>query len=374
MREEASTSVRSELTPEQRTADLRLMIDPGFVHHSKIQTLVGTAMTHVDEAIRQLPDLPDWQRQVRVDHIYTEALLVLCRAVGAHTLPSLLAAGRGHLFCSTVAVEAAPEIYDDAATRVVSKVVVPGVDDYEVELHYSKRHIAGDTMRSQLYSGDEHIAVVAQFHARRGHKLIFHPLLMGSPWLSEGAGPAPFPALEWYSYDFFEHFIEDIVEFSRVADVAEPQDISVMEKITETAFKTCLAEILGEAAGKDWGGEMSDHYSAHVRLGERRTTVAFLLKGPAGGGRFRPMTLNHLGKNNDQIYRLSQEPAGLLVVQHCHEIGSAVRATLRAFAVQPGNPRRYCLIDGKDSLRLLMAYGKLDRALELSSGDGNGNR
>jgi hypothetical protein len=75
------------------------------------------------------------------------------------------------------------------------------------------------------------------------------------------------------------------------------------------------------------------------------------------------MSLNHLGKNNDQIYRLSQEPANVLFVQHCHDILPAVRATLRAFAVQPGKPRRYCLIDGRDSLRLLRAYGMLDKAL-----------
>jgi hypothetical protein len=54
------------------------------------------------------------------------------------------------------------------------------------------------------------------------------------------------------------------------------------------------------------------------------------------------------------------------VVQHCHEIQEPVRASLRAFAVQPGAVRRYCVIDGKDSLRLLIAYDKLDRARELS--------
>jgi hypothetical protein len=79
------------------------------------------------------------------------------------------------------------------------------------------------------------------------------------------------------------------------------------------------------------------------------------------------MGLNHLGKNNDQIYRLAQEPAQLLVVQHCHDILPPVRATLREFAVSPGATRRYCLIDGRDSLRLLAAYDKLNRALELSS-------
>lgn len=80
-----------------------------------------------------------------------------------------------------------------------------------------------------------------------------------------------------------------------------------------------------------------------------------------------PALTDELGKNNDQIVRLSHEPASLLVVQHCHEILPAVRETLRAFAIQPGPlARRYCLMDGKDSLRLLTAYDLLDCALTLT--------
>jgi hypothetical protein len=166
------------------------------------------------------------------------------------------------------------------------------------------------------------------------------------------------------SYDFYEVFVEDVDEFSAVREVPTPSDFSVMEGISESAFKACLGEILGDATGKDWGGEISDHFAAHVHLGGKATTAAFLLKEPA---RFAPMGLNHLGKNNDQIFRLAQEPAQLLVVQHAHEITTPVRGTLRAFAVQPGAPRRYCLIDGRDSLRLLTAYDKVERAMELSA-------
>jgi hypothetical protein len=189
-------------------------------------------------------------------------------------------------------------------------------------------------------------------------------LLMGAPWLSAKVDPSPVPLPEWESYGFYEQFVEDIEEFAKVCDVEMPTDFDVMREISEAAFKKCLAEILGDAARKDWGGETSDHFTSHVHLGGKRTTAAFLLKGP--GSRFAPMGLNHLGKNNDQIYRLAQEPAELLVIQHCHEILPPVRATLRAFTVQPGSPRRYCLIDGRDSLRLLIAHDKLNRAMELS--------
>jgi hypothetical protein len=108
---------------------------------------------------------------------------------------------------------------------------------------------------------------------------------------------------------------------------------------------------------KDWGGESSDLFSSRVVLGGRRISTAFLLKGPA---KFHPMTPADLGKNGDQIGRLFSEPADLLVLQHCHEVTVAVRKQMRAYAQQMGNPRRFCIIDGYDTLRILKAYEKLD--------------
>jgi hypothetical protein len=191
--------------------------------------------------------------------------------------------------------------------------------------------------------------------------VVFYPLVIGAPWLY--ADDYVLPGAEWHSFDFFRVFVEEIDEFSRVREIKKPEAWHVMREISERAFKTCMTEILGDELSKDWGGETSDHFTPHVNLGGRRVPAAFLLKGPSQWG---PMKLNSLGKNNDQIVRLSKEPAQLLVVQHCHEITAPVHDTLRAFAVQPGSQRRYCLIDGRDSLWLLTAYDKLDRALELT--------
>jgi hypothetical protein len=360
--EELAAGLRTDLTPEQRSADMRLSIDPGFVHHRKIETIIGTeGMKFVDQAIARLPALPDGLRNGRINHIYKEALLTFCEALGAPTLGGILAAGRGTFFCSTQELLPATDVYH--SERGVSVIVTPGVDDLTVELHYSTAHISADTTRTELAQGGP-MAIVAELHSFQNKKLIFYPLLMGAPWLSAKTEPSPVPSPEWESYGFYEQFVEDIAEFAKVVDVEMPTDFTVMKDISEGAFKQCLAEILGDTARKDWGGETSDHFTSHVHLDSRRTTAAFLLKGP--GNRFVPMGLNHLGKNNDQIYRLAQEPAELLVLQHCHDILPAVRATLRAFTVQPSSPRRYCLIDGRDSLRLLTAYDKLNRALELS--------
>ena len=116
----------------------------------------------------------------------------------------------------------------------------------------------------------------------------------------------------WWRYDFFEHFVEDFDEFSKVNTTEKPTDISPMRKVSEAGFKQALAQILGDSSSKDWGGETSDHFTSHLHLKGSRVSAAFLLKGPA---RFAPMGLNHLGTNNDQIVRLAREPADVLIVQ-----------------------------------------------------------
>lgn len=360
---EQSRALREELSSEQRLVDGYLGIDPGFVHQRKIETIVGrNGMEVIDRRIKELPDLADWQRAVRIDHIYTQFTLDFCRALEVPTLGGVLARGRGHLFCSVEHVAACLDIYD--AERVVTTVGTPGFDDHEVELRFASERVTSDTVKSRLHDGDEH-AIIAQFRAHRDGVLMFEPLVIGAPWLYSASAVLPEHEAMWWSRAIGEVFVEDIAEFARAAEVDISDDWLVMGRISEAAVKACFADLLGEDAPKDWGGEQSDLYSSRIHLNGDRRTAAFLLKGP--GNSFRPMKLNHLGKNNDQIVRLSKEPADLLVVQHAHDIEPAVRDTLRAFAMQPGPiRRRYCLIDGKDSFRILKAYGLLERALELS--------
>jgi hypothetical protein len=65
------------------------------------------------------------------------------------------------------------------------------------------------------------------------------------------------------------------------------------------------------------------------------------------------------GRNGDQIYRLTKTGADISVVQHAHLIGAAVRETLRSMVVTAGRPRKFCVMDGQATYRLLKAYGLL---------------
>ncbi len=351
---------RTWLTPTQRSVNLHHTIDPGFVHHRKIQSLLGHRGMHiVDTSIKDIPPgVPDWQRPVRIDQIYTAVLLAWCRIYEVPPLHDLLATGKEGMFCSTDRYGPCRRKMTDRGSNAWRG---PPRFNVKARLDYSTKLISGDTLRGRLRTG-ELFSIVGQARRLSASVYELEPLIMGFPWLEAGGADLDFDPM-WHGRDFYENYVEDFDEFAKVDNVALPADCSPMREITERAIKQCMAHLLGGEAGNDWGGEASDFFSPHLHLGGRRLKGAFLLKGPA---RFTPMTLAHLGKNNDQIVRLAHEPADVLFVQHCHEIGTAVRETLRAFAVQPSRPRRYCCIDGRESLRLLQTYGLWDKAISIS--------
>jgi hypothetical protein len=361
MEEEERNYFRDTVSKEIRNLDAKPYIDPGFVNRRKIGSIIGLkGMELVDRLTKALPELPDYMLEVRLDHIYTEIFLAFCDGIGVKSLEECVITKSGTLISSTIRVAGCEDFY--TLDRPTNAWIPDGSYDLGAELQYSRANVRSDTLRSRLAQGST-ISVIAEVTGISGKTLLLHPLVMGFPWLRTKT-PEIESQLFWHSYEFFENYVEDISEFELVRNIPIPTDFSAMKKISEAAFKQCLGEILHDNTRKDWGGEMSDHFSTNVHIGEKRLSAAFLLKGPA---HFAPMGLNHLGKNNDQIYRLSNEPADILFVQHCHDILPPVRETLRAFSVRPHRARRYCLIDGKDSLRLLIAYNLLDKAISLSS-------
>jgi hypothetical protein len=339
----------------------KLHVDPGLIHHRKIEALLGESGSNVvSDLITRIPlSTPEWRKEVLVDQIYSRVLIDATGIWKIKTLEQLLAEQSGHLFCSIVRLRACPEIYE--SERVAAVCCHSYGASYRVELHFASSRVRADTLRSRLSMGGE-FAVVGLLAGKRASTLIFDALLIGFPYLHD----TETDDLQWRLYtDHYRLHLEDFREFADVGSTPLPETFTEMSQVSETVFKRCLGTILRESLPLDWGGEASDFFTSHLHVGDQRVTAAFLLKGP--GNKFSPMTLRHLGKNGDQIVRLSKEPADVLVVQHCHDIQPSVQETLKLFATQPGNPKRYCLIDGRESLRLLQAFGLAEWATRETS-------
>jgi len=339
----------------------KLIIDPGFVHYRKIQTIMQEQGTElINSQIARIPgSVPEFQKPVHIDHIYTRTLLHFCKINGIRTLEQVLLERRGRLFCSIVKLKPCKELY--SAERVVLEAESFEGSTLTVEFHITTSRVTGDTLKSHLSDGGE-FAIVAEHFTLNGNRLIFHPLIIGFPYLEDvNTGN-----LSWTKYsDYYRIHLENFDEFSIVGNYEMPNEFDAMKNIKESVFKAALGKILKESTPKDWGGEASDFVTSHLHLNGKRISAAFLLKGPA---KFSPMTMKHLGKNGDQLIRLAHEPTEVLVVQHCHDITSSVVETLKLFATQPSNPRFFCLIDGRESLRLLNAFDLTEWAINKSEG------
>lgn len=130
-----------------------------------------------------------------------------------------------------------------------------------------------------------------------------------------------------------------------------------LKTVPERRVKEVLAASIGEpVVPADWGGEVNDLYTSGLLVDGRQHSAAFLLKGPA---RFSPMTIGHLGANGDQMTRLARSPAEVLVVQHCHHIRPEVVEYLQGASSNFRQVRRFMVLDGPDTYRLLAGVGLL---------------
>ena len=163
----------------------------------------------------------------------------------------------------------------------------------------------------------------------------------------------------WYPEEWQWVHPRQVDQFDKVdwESPLTPDDLIRLKAIPERTVKEVFARLIGEpTVPKDWGGERNDLWTTRLMVDGQPRRAAFPLKGPA---KFAPMTIAMLGKNGDQVERLSQSPADLLVVQHCHEITEAVHGHLKTYASVHGKQRRYMLIDGYDTHRILAAAGAL---------------
>ena len=158
-----------------------------------------------------------------------------------------------------------------------------------------------------------------------------------------------------------ELFIEDIDSFAKARDINPRQVKRLLPlNLSVDQVRTFLGEILGEPLRRpDEGDAATDIFTSTVTTGCDRARTALLLKGATTRGK---LTLKKCGKHGEQIARLVAVPAELYMLQHLDQIESGVIRELKT-KIQSlngeGKQCRICLVDGMDTARILVAYGKI---------------
>jgi hypothetical protein len=169
-------------------------------------------------------------------------------------------------------------------------------------------------------------------------------------------------SVDKYSVEMTEElFIEDIDSFAKARDINPRQAKRLLPmRVSGDQVRTHLEEIIGEPFHQpDQGEEWRDIFTSHVKVGGDRLAAAFLLKGVTTKGR---LTTKKCGRNGEQIGKLVEVPASLYFIQHLDQIENRVIRDLKD-KIQSmnngGDNCRMCIIDGMDSARIFVAYGKI---------------
>ena len=344
----------AQIPQNVRREDLYQHIDMGFLN----ERLALSALPQLgrDTFQSQAKAGDDHFTQLSNQHLLVTLLIDTCDWAKVPTLSEALTLGKPtHMFRSVERLSPCPGIYDQP--RVEHDVILQVDFGKPVKLVYHTTHLKSDTGRMTLSKGGYPEAMIGLVHDRGDHFEI-EPIVIGAPTLGHPRN-AGADQLMWYSLGYGEILPEDIDQFANMTAVVPASTeewMTVMQRASEEHVKKSFASLLKEPTKKDWGGESNDHYSAAVTVGGRRKTAAFLLKGPS---HFREMTLDMCGARADQIYRLTNSGADISVVQHSHQIGEAVRNTVKALVVYPGRSRKFCIIDGQETYRILKANNLL---------------
>jgi hypothetical protein len=154
-------------------------------------------------------------------------------------------------------------------------------------------------------------------------------------------------------------FIDEIDSFQQCRD-AENWAVEQLLKdgllrLSEPEVKKAIHSILGDPEiQKDWGGERSDIFTTQFEFRGQRYQAAMVLKGPSVG---KHVSIADQGKKGDQIVRLFEQAADFFVVQANGVFEPTLVKHVQQTAVSQNRELYYCLIDGRDTARMLVGYG-----------------
>jgi hypothetical protein len=257
---------------------------------------------------------------------------------------------------SDVAAERQARQAGDAAVRSLFQARIAVDEGRSVRAHgtFNPARLTSSTSNVEL-RGTRHQFMLGQVVTVSANDVELRPLAIATRLLQPPSDHEP----EWAPHPKWQRVdIREVEQFANVDFRAAFDALDVMRTIPEAKVKDALAQLIGEPTiPKDWGGEQHDLWTTRLRIDGRAHSAAFVLKGPAGGSMWRPMTIAMLGKNGDQLQRMAASSAEVLVLQHCHEIRTEVVSMLESLASDMRNPRRFMVIDGYDSHSLMRASG-----------------
>ena len=211
---------------------------------------------------------------------------------------------------------------------------------------FNVKRLTSESAQDQL-SGTKRQFILGYVQEVVREEVSLRPIIIATRWLRV-SGAVPLGA------DNLRVWPQDIDEFAGIdfQKGVRKGDLAALRTLPEGLLERAFAEVLAEPTDSDPERFGLRTYLATIS-GEPVTAAVSFSRSDAS----QPMAVRDLGSNGEQVDLLAQTAADLLVVQHSHTIPARVLNMLKVCASNPQSSRRYMLIDGYDTLRILHHFG-----------------
>lgn len=332
---------------------MRIVLEPHFLHQEQVGNLLGPERTASALArISAEPSLPSAQPYALAAELAGILSELGIKELSERVLHGLVAVGdlvgvqQAFYFRRNKDADGYRSIRFHAVLNTDRGITVSG----EMNAERLTTTSAGHTL-----AGRSPVYVIGTITACDASNIILRPMFVGIRSYVEDE-------LAFSRYGSQQErrvYPSQIDQFARANFRTAPSssDVRLLGVMSEADVKASFAKIVGESVvQKDWGGEEADLYSSQLFVDGRQVSSAWLFKGPGFKGK---MTIRALGKNGDQIDRLYNQPAEVLVVQHHDYIRAEVIRMMENYAFDARRPRPFMVLDGFNTATILRAYGHL---------------
>jgi len=345
-----------ELTPAERALAPYLHVDPCYVNVSKCLRVFGGHFReyYMQTSVKE----PTPMAQVFNNHLLVTYACDAARDRRVVPLAEALADPRpGELFCSTEIVEGSSSARQGGQVAR-NRLRLPWPETRTVYIQYETYNCLSDVELRRM-SEVQRLAMLCQIDIVKDDEIVAAPLFLGTETFDHFRNEEDALALTNHAESWFECLPFDLGGFAGGASTPPVEEAvwrDALGRYAPQVVDETLVGLLSTAPPPETREDWVDIAFAETDLAGTPVGIAMLRLDHPADETLDTATLFDAG---NALVRLAQTPADVLVVQHAGALADDVRPALREVAVPPHHPRRYCLIDGGDTYRILKAAGAL---------------
>ena len=346
-----------QLDPESRNSSPYLHIEPSYLNIAKCLRIFGSVFKefYMARTVKEQTELA----QIFNNHLLVTYVMDAFRDRKISSLGEvLLNPNATDLFFSIETLKGSKNLNPDNQRIARNILNSPWAEKRRIYIQYETYNFLSSFEREQ-FSKTQNLAIACQIDVIKNHYIIAAPLFMGTLTFDHFRNQEESLTFSKFAPLWFETLPFDLLGFQVGANVLVPEAETIKAAMVQEGTKKVYYKMLSLLTKKEvskWNFIWPDIALVEAKLLGKSLKAAIL---NVNLDAKKTLTLSALNHADNALIRLSQTGADLLIIQHSGPIDVKIYKILKTIATPPHNPRRFCLVDGSFSWKILRGAGLL---------------